>query len=503
VNVIGESEAGSDTGLQTPGTRVMSPSDFQAAAHAHVDWIAKYLEDVRDYPVSSPTAFPGFLTTALPSEAPQKGEPAEQIFADFKNIIFPGLTLWNHPKFFAYFSVSATPPSILAELLASAVNVNAMLWRASPAATELEQVTLGWLRAWLRLSQSWFGLIYDTASIGVFQAIGAAREWVAPECRVEGMHGGLTIYISEHTHSSAEKGAIALGFGQRQVRKIGVDEQFRMRPDLLKAAIEADIQAGLRPCCIVASIGSTSTAAIDPVPAIADIAEEYNAWLHVDAAYGGSAAVVSEMAHILDGVERAHSFLVNPHKWLYVGIDCSVLYTRFPAVLRQSSSLQAEYLRTPEDDTVVNFMDYGVQLGRRFRALKLWYVFRFYGREGIESLLRESLRLARHLKSLIEAAPDFQVAAPVQLSLVCFLHRSGNSFNELLLSTINRSGRAFLSHTVLRGQYVLRFAIGNYQTTEADIDETWTLILDTAHSLSSNQKGAGEPSLAGGESSHG
>jgi aromatic-L-amino-acid decarboxylase len=264
-----------------------------------------------------------------------------------------------------------------------------------------------------------------------------------------------------------------------------VDEQFRMRPDLLEAAIEADIAAGLRPCCIVASIGSTSTAAIDPVPAIADIAERYGVWLHVDAAYGGSAAVLPEMATILDGVERAHSFLVNPHKWLYVGIDCSVLYTRYPAVLRQASSLHAEYLRTPEDDAVVNFMDYGVQLGRRFRALKLWYVFRFYGREGIQSLLRESLRLAQHLKTLIEAAPEFEVAAPVELSLVCFRHRSGNAFNARLLSTVNRSGSAFLSHTVLNGNHVLRFAIGNYGTTEADIDETWRLISDAARSLAS------------------
>ena len=364
----------------------MSPDEFRQAAYRHADWIAEYLENVRNYPVAAALA-PHDLTATLPPAAPEQGEPIEKIFADFQSTIFPALTLWNHPRFFGYFSVSSSPPSMLADFLAAAVNVNAMLWKSAPAATELEQVTLGWLRQWLALDERFFGIIYDTASVGVMQAIGAAREWLDPGIREKGMSPGLTVYISEHTHSSAEKAAVTLGFGRDNVRKIKVDDCFRMRADLLERAIQEDIALGKRPCCIVASIGSTSTSAIEPIPQIADIAERYNVWLHVDAAYGGSAAVVPEMRHILNGVERAHSMILNPHKWLYVSIDCSVLYTRFPEVFRQASALGAEYLRTTEDDRVVNYMDYGVQLGRRFRALKLWYVFRYYGREGVSRIV--------------------------------------------------------------------------------------------------------------------
>ncbi|MBV9156130.1 MAG: aspartate aminotransferase family protein, partial [Acidobacteriaceae bacterium] len=379
----------------------MTPEEFRKAAYEHADWIADYFEHVRELPVTA-SIEPGELIANLSEAAPEEGEPIEKIFGDFQSTVFPALTLWNHPRFFAYFSVSSTPPSILADFLSAAVNVNAMLWKSSPAATELEQVTLSWLRQWLSFDEGFFGIIYDTASVGVMQAIGAAREWVDPDCRVKGMRPGLTVYISEHTHSSSEKAAITLGFGQENVRRIPVDDRFRMRPDALEQTIEADIAAGKRPCCIVASVGSTSTTAIDSLPPIADIANRYSAWLHVDAAYGGPAAVAPEMRHILDGAERAHSLILNPHKWLYVSIDCSVLYTRYPEVLRRASLLSAEYLRTSEDDRVVNYMDYGVQLGRRFRALKLWYVFRYYGRQGIIAMLRESLRLAHLLKGLVE-----------------------------------------------------------------------------------------------------
>ena len=430
---------------------------------------------------------PGELVSKLPQSGPETGEPLHEIFRDFQSTIVPALTLWNHPRFFAYFSVSSTPPSILADFLAAAVNVNAMLWKSSPAATELEQVMLGWLRQWLGLNDNLFGIIYDTASIGVLQAMGAAREWIDPDCRSKGMRPGLTVYVSEHTHSSAEKAAITLGFGRDNVRKIPVDEFFRMRVDRLKEALETDLASGRRPCCIVASIGSTSTSAIEPVSENADLAEQFGAWLHVDAAYGGPAAVVPEMRHILDGVDRADSFVLNPHKWLYVSIDCSVLYTRHPEIFRRASSLSAEYLKTAEDDRAVNLMDYGVQLGRRFRALKLWYVFRYYGREGIIALLRESLRLAQILKSLVEASEDFELSAPVPFSLVCFHHRAGNAFNQELLAEINGTGEAFLSHTVLNGRFVLRFAIGNFLTNETDIQETWSLICEHAGSLLARQ----------------
>ena len=458
----------------------MDMNEFRRAAYEHADWIAGYFEHIRDAPVMTDIG-PGDLIGRLPKSAPETGESIDRIFADFKSGIFPALTLWNHPRFFAYFSVSSSPPSVLADFLAAALNVNAMLWKSSPAATELEQVTLSWLRQWLSLPEEFFGIIYDTASVGVMQALGAAREWIDPECRIKGMRPGLTVYISEHTHSSSEKAAITLGFGQENIRRIPVDEAFRMRPDLLEKSLQADVAAGKRPCCIVASVGSTSTAAIDPISAIADIAEQHGVWLHVDAAYGGSAAVVPEIRHILEGVERAHSLILNPHKWLYVSIDCSVLFTRLPEIFRRASSLSAEYLRTTEDGQVVNYMDYGVQLGRRFRALKLWYVFRYYGRQGVVRMLRESLRLAQFLKSLIDADPDFEVCAPVDLSLVCFRHRSDNVFNRQLLAKVNASGTAFLSHTVLNGEFVIRFAIGNFQTTERDIVETWSTIVRLAH----------------------
>jgi aromatic-L-amino-acid decarboxylase len=301
------------------------------------------------------------------------------------------------------------------------------------------------------------------------------------------MQPGLTVYVSEHTHSSAEKAAITLGFGQENVRRIAVDDEFRMRPELLSQAIETDIARGKRPCCIVASVGSTSTTAIEDVPAIAHIAERHGIWLHVDAAYAGPAAIVPEMRHILRGVERAQSLVLNPHKWLYVSMDCSVLYTRMPDILRRASSLSAEYLKTAEDEQVVNFNDYGVQLGRRFRALKLWYVFRYYGHDGIIAMLRESLRLTQLLKALVEADADFEISAPVPLSLVCFRHRSSDEVNRQLLADINASGKLFLSHTVLKGNYVLRFAIGNHQTTEQDVRQSWQLIQQCAAKLAAVQ----------------
>jgi aromatic-L-amino-acid decarboxylase len=456
--------------------------EFRKAAYEHCDWIVKYFEGIRDLPVTS-AAIPGELLQQLPQEAPESGESIEKIFADFQSVIFPQLALWNHPRFFAYFAISSTPPSILADLLCSALNVNAMLWKSSPAATELEQLMLAWLRRWLVLDDEWFGIIYDTASIAVVQALAAAREWIAPEIRVKGASPGLTVYVSQHTHVSAEKAAILLGFGQENVRKIPVDSQFRMRSDLLREAIQKDIRSGNRPCCIVATVGSTSTGAIDPVRAIAEVANEFGVWLHVDAAYGGSAALAPEMRHMLEGVERAHSLTLNPHKWLYVSIDCSVFYTRHPDVLRRSSSLHAEYLRTAEDNQVVNFMDYGVQLGRRFRALKLWYVFRHFGRQGIIAMLRESLRLAQLLRRLIERDGDFELAAPVHLSLVCFRYRSDDHVNETLLEKVNATGKAFLSHTVLNGHFVLRFAIGNFQTNEEDVRLTWRLIVNTAKDI--------------------
>ncbi len=455
----------------------MPPDEFRRAGHEVVDWIADYLAGVREYPVL-PSFQPGHLLDALPPVAPEQGEPIERILADFREQIVPDVTHWNHPRFFAYFSVSASGPGILGEMLTAALNINGMLWKSSPATTELEQVTMGWLRKWMGLPEEWFGLIYDTASISTFHAIGAAREAAFPEIRAEGGRRDGVIYTSEHSHSSVEKGAIALGIGQNNVRKIGVNRDFCMRPELLESAIEQDLADGKRPFFVTATVGTTSTSSIDPVPAIADLAEKFGLWLHVDAAYGGPASIVPEFAHYLEGAERADSLVVNPHKWLFTPIDISILYTRRPDVLRRAFSLVPEYLKTAEDPRAVNLMDYGVQLGRRFRALKFWFVLRYFGREGVSRVIREHVRLAREFATWVRADDRFEVMAPVPMSLVCFRLRSGDEATRRLMDAVNASGTAFLSHTVLHGHFVLRLAIGNIKTTHADIELTWKLIRD-------------------------
>ena len=344
-------------------------------------------------------------------------------------------------------------------------------------------MTLGWLREWLGLPEEFFGIIYDTASISTMHAIAAAREFIDPEARTRGSLPNLTVYTSEQAHSSVEKGAIALGIGQDNVRKIAVDADFRMIPGALAQAIEQDIAAGRKPCCIVPTAGTTSTSSIDPIPAIADIAERYGAWLHVDASYGGAAAVVPELRHILEGTGRAHSMVINPHKWLFTPIDLSAFYTRRPDILRRAFSLVPEYLRTAEDSSALNYMDYGVPLGRRFRALKLWFVMRYFGRERIADLIRAHIAWAHELAEDIRGDERFELSAPVPLSLICFRYKGTDEQNRTLLDRINSSGIAFLSHTVLHGKFVLRLAIGNIKTTEADLEQVWSFIQSLADDL--------------------
>jgi aromatic-L-amino-acid decarboxylase len=457
----------------------VSPEEFRKSGHEVVDWIADYLADTRSYPVL-PDIVPGALVSKLPRSGPEAGESFDAILADFRSLIVPAVTHWNHPDFFAYFASSAAPPGILGEMLAAALNANGMLWKSCPAATELEQVTLGWLRQWMGLPDHWFGVIHDTASINVMHAIAAARELAQPETRTSGASGNLTIYTSEHAHSSVEKSSIALGIGQQNVRKVPVDAEFRMRPDVFREMIEADIAAGKKPFCVVASTGTTSTSSIDPVPAIGEIARHYGLWLHVDAAYGGPAAILPEHRHLFAGVEHADSLVVNPHKWLFTPSDCSVLYTARPDILRRAFSLVPEYLRTAQDSNVVNLMDYGVALGRRFRSLKLWFIMRHYGREGVIEILRNHIAYAQELARAICADPRFELCAPVPFSLVCFRLKSGDEDNRKLLESINKGGKAFLSHTMLNGKFVLRFAIGNISTTREDVMGTWDLIRESA-----------------------
>jgi aromatic-L-amino-acid/L-tryptophan decarboxylase len=457
--------------------------EFRQYGHDVVDWLAAYLKDIRQYPVL-PAMQPGDLVDRLPAHAPDFGEPMYAILEDFQRSIVPALTHWNHPRFFAYFAVSASPPGILAEMLAAGLNVNGMLWKSCPAVTELEQVALGWLRQWMGLPEEFFGIIYDTASMSTLHAIAAAREMADPETRTRGNSGGLVMYTSEQAHSSVEKAGMMLGIGQDNIRKIPVDQAFRMRVDVLRETVAEDQRAGKRPFCIIPTVGTTSTSSIDPVDAIADVAEECGAWLHVDAAYGGAAAVLPELQSILEGASRAHSLVVNPHKWLFTPIDLSAFYTRKPEILRRAFSLVPEYLRTAEDPRAVNYMDYGVQLGRRFRALKLWFIMRHYGREGIAELIRSHIGYAQRLAALIREHPDFEVSAPTPFSLICFRYRGSDDENRALLEAVNSSGKAFLSHTVLNGKFVLRLAIGNMATQWEDVEETWNLVRQAAKKTS-------------------
>jgi len=400
----------------------------------------------------------------------------EQILADFERQILPAVTHWNHPNFHAYFSVSASAPGILGEMLAAALNVNSMVWLSCPASVELEAVVMNWLRQWIGLPESFFGMIHDTASLSTLHAIAAARAVADPTVRQIGGAQGLVLYTSQHAHSSVEKGALSLGIGRNNVRKIGVDSQFRMDPSLLRLAVATDTANGLHPFCVVSTTGTTSVASIDPVNEIQDVADEYNLWHHIDAAYGGPAAILPELRWILDGAGRADSLVVNPHKWLFTPIDLSAFYCRRPEILRQAFALVPEYLKTNHDKVAVNLMDYGIPLGRRFRALKLWFVMRYFGREKVISILRSHIEWAAELRALVEADSRFEVVAPTLLSLVCFRLASGDESTRALLDAINASGQAFVSGNVLNGHFVIRFAIGNIGTTRDDILAAWGLI---------------------------
>src|SRR6476660_9274980 len=471
----------------------MSKEDFRRFGHKLVDLFAEYLEHVEDLPVLAHIE-PGDLKAQLPIAPPEQGEPMEQIIADVDRLIVPALTHWSHPSFFAYFATSTSAPGIFGELLSAAFDNKAMLWRTSPASTELEEVTLDWLRQMMGLDAGFTGIIYDTASVSSMHAIAAAREGVEMRIREEGMSGRsdlplLRVYASEHAHSSIDKGIITLGLGQRSLRKIPTDSEFRMDPGALAAAIDEDERAGYLPFCIVATVGTTSTSSIDPIPEIIPIGEKHTMWLHVDAAYAGSAAVVPELRHILAGCERADSIVVNPHKWLFTPFDLSVLYCRHMDLLRRAFSLVPEYLRTPEQEKVRSGSDYGIQIGRRFRALKLRMVIRYFGHEGLAARIREHCRLARLFASWVEESPDWELMAPAPLALVCFRacpKREGetegqreqrlDTLNEAIMHGVNATGKALLSHTKLNDKLTLRLSIGNIRTTERHVRQVWELL---------------------------
>jgi aromatic-L-amino-acid decarboxylase len=477
-----------DAAQQPSATGDMDAEAFRRYGHEVVDWMADYLSNVGKYPVLSQVE-PGDIRRALPAQPPEKPESMQQILEDFDKLLMPGITHWNSPGFMAYFGITGSGPGILGEMLTGALNVNAMLWRTSPAATELEQVTLDWLRQLLGLPHPMFGVINDTASTGILYALAAAREAI-PDLyiRQRGVGGRsdvprLRLYCSQEAHSAADKAAIVLGIGQEGLRKIGTDNEFRMDVAELERAIEEDLAAGWYPFAVVATVGTTSTSSVDPVPQIADICEHYHLWLHVDGAYGGPAALAPEMRWALEGCERADSLIVNPHKWLFTPQDCSVLYTRKPNVMKAAFSLIPEFLRSNESlgDEIPNLMDYGNALGRRFRSLKLWMILRYFGHEGLAARIREHCRLAQLLADWLDASPYFERMAPTPFSLICLrAHPQGmdneeqlNALNERLMNRVNTTGRFFLSHTKLRGKYTIRVAIGNLRTGEQDIRDLW------------------------------
>ena len=472
----------------------MNKEDFRRFGHEFVDWIADYFERVEDLPVLAAIQ-PGDLKAQLPDAPPKQGEPMDRILSDVDRLIVPALTHWSHPSFFAYFATSTSAPGIFGEMLAAAFDNKAMLWRTSPASTELEEVTLDWLRQMMGLDPGMIGIIYDTASVSSMHAIAAAREGVEQRIREEGMSGRsdlplLRVYTSEQAHSSIEKAVITLGLGQRGLRKIPTDKDFRMDANALATAIAEDKRDGYLPFCIVATVGTTSTSSIDPVKEIIPIGEEHAMWLHVDAAYAGSAAVVPELQHILEGCQRADSLVVNPHKWLFTPFDLSVLYCRHMDLLRRAFSLVPEYLRTPEQEKVRSGSDYGIQLGRRFRALKLWMVIRYFGHDGLAARIREHCRLARVFASWIDESSDWELLAPVPLGLVCFRARPDgfdagelDALNESIMHGVNASGRALLSHTRLHDKLTLRLSIGNIRTTEKHVRQVWELLNEQLRSL--------------------
>ncbi|MGE5927043.1 MAG: pyridoxal phosphate-dependent decarboxylase family protein [Gemmatimonadota bacterium] len=465
----------------------MSPDDFRRHAHELVDWMADYLADATAYRVV-PDVAPGEIAASLPRHPPDGGDPFPAIMADFQRLILPGMTHWNHPGWFAYFPGNNSPPSILAEMLTATLGAQCMSWQTSPAATELEQVTMEWLRGMVGLSEDFSGVIQDTASTSTLVALLSARERATGHAwGTRGPAAGaprLAVYASAEAHSSVGKGVRLAGYGTDMLRAISVDETFALRADALEAAIREDIVAGIRPACVVATIGTTSSTAVDPVRAVGEICRRHGAWLHVDAAYAGSAAILPECRRHFDGLELADSFVFNPHKWLLTNFDCSAYFVRDVATLLRTFGAAPEYLRTAHDERVVNYRDWGIQLGRRFRALKLWFVIRSYGVEGLRGMLRMHMGLAQEFRSWVEREPDFEVMAPTPFGLVCFRHRPGgmvdgpelDAHNRTLLARVNSQGSAYLTHTSLGGRFAIRLAVGQWRTGRPDVEAIWRLI---------------------------
>ena len=476
----------------------MRKDQFRKFGHEFVDWIADYFESIEELPVCS-GAQPGSIRDRLPPRPPLEGEAMEQIFEDFKELIVPGMTHWQHPSWFAYFPANNSPPSILAEMLTAGLGAQCMSWQTSPAATELEELVMEWLRGMLGLPEGMEGVIQDTASTATLCALLAARERAQRNRAQDDSPGAaLVVYASEEAHSSVEKGARIAGFDLKYLRKVSTDAQFALSAADLEEQLKKDIKAGLTPACVVATVGTTSSTAVDPLDQVGPLCRRYGPWLHVDAAYAGTAAILPEKRWILKGVEYADSFVVNPHKWMFTNFDCSALFVKRAEDLISMFRMQPEYLKTDQNRPVKNYRDWGIPLGRRFRALKLWFVIRNYGVEGLRGMVREHIRLAQVFKEGIEKLEHFELMAPVHFGLVCFRLNDGRSSGELeglnqtFLEALNSSERLFLTHTKLKGSYVLRMAIGSRLTKERHVTDAMNLMARTSAGI------LGGPSVGAG-----
>ena len=466
----------------------MTVEEFRLRGHELVDWIADYRARIEEFPVLS-RAKPGELRSALPQSPPEDGESFETILADLDRLILPGITHWQSPSFFAYFPANASPPSILGDLLSAGLGVQGMIWATSPACTELETHVLDWLVDMLGLpdgfksSSDGGGVIQDSASAGVLCALLSARERATEfETNRNGVRSRLAAYTSTQAHSSVTKAAKIAGIGEDNLRLIEVDENFAMNPAALEKRIHEDRASGLTPAFVCATVGTTSSTAVDPIPRIGEICRDEDLWLHVDAAMAGTATLCPELRYLNAGLEHADSYAFNPHKWMFTSFDCSCLYVKSRKALIDTLSILPEYLRNQatESGAVIDYRDWQIPLGRRFRALKLWFVIRHYGVEGLRHHIRRHIELTRQFASWVKADERFELAAPVPLNLVCFRHRGGDDVNEKLMNQLNKSGKIYLTHTKLDGRFVLRMAIGQTETEEEHVERAWDLIRELA-----------------------
>lgn len=486
--------------LESKNLTDMSIDELRSSGYKLVDWIAEYLQNIEQLPPLSQIS-PGEIYNRIPQSPPATGEKMEKIIEDIDNVLLDGITHWNHPGFMAYFNSTSSGPGILAEMLTASLGINGMLWKTSPSFTELESSMMNWFRQMIGLPDLFWGIIYDTASTSSMHAIVSAREQLDLGFREKGMSGRmglprLRLYCSEHAHSSIEKGAITIGIGLEGVRKITVNDKFEMIPEKLEEAILEDLNEGWKPFCVIATVGTTSTTSIDPVNQIAEVCKKHNIWLHIDAAYAGVAAIVPQMRWITNSWDKADSIVINPHKWMFTPMDLSIYYTKKPEVLKKAFSLVPEYLRTQVDHEVDNLMDYGVQLGRRFRSLKLWFIIRYFGVNGLSSRIKHHIELAQGLAEIIDRDQNFQLMAPVPFSTVCFRYHPKdtkvsdlNELNERLLNSINSSRKLFLSHTKLDGKFVIRLTIGSIRHENRHIEYAWDLIKSEAQKILGERNG--------------